>query len=58
MDATQAAHFHDNLLPIMRDAAEDDASDPRDERNPLRKMLKMLLGYVEYLESMVPKGDG
>jgi len=50
MDAEQAKFYHEKLLPLVRDAAEDDPTDPRHKRNPLRPMLKTLLSYVEYLE--------
>lgn len=51
MDKEQADFFHEKLLPIIREAAEDRELDWKD-RNPLRPMLQQVIGYVDYLEGL------
>ena len=52
IDREEAAFFRSKILPIIRDAAED-REEPHHERNPLRPMLKMVLGYLDYLQKTI-----
>lgn len=50
MDNQQAEFFRARILPIIREEAEDG-----EERNPLRPMLRDVIGYAEYLEGQLAK---
>lgn len=56
MDREQAEFFKQKILPIIRETAED-REEPRHERNPIRPMLKQVLGYVDYLERIIRISD-
>jgi hypothetical protein len=52
MTQNQAEFFRKKILPIIRETAEDRELffGTRMDRNPLRPMLRQLLGYVDYQE--------
>jgi hypothetical protein len=50
MDQDQADFFKTNVLPIIREAGKNQETNT-EQVNPLRPMLRMLLLYIEFLDS-------